>query len=409
MSTRNLARLAWSLCAVALALIALALLLVFLGWSTPLPQGWVSWQGWAISSLGIVGAPVLGGLIASRRPRNLYGWLWLGFGLGLGLQFFALAYGAYAVVVEPGSLPAPRTVATVLADAGLTLWISLLPLLLLLFPDGRPLSRRWRFLVWAAVAAGALALVLGPFWPGKSDFAPVENPLGVGGDVGEAIMVILTAAVNVTLGCILLSALSLVFRYWRAGGVERQQIKWFAFAATLLCGTGVSNLFQVLNLSVLWGSILWSAALAGLYVAVGIAILRYRLYEIDRIINRTLVYGVLTAMLAALYLGGVIIGQAIFRFFTGQEEQSQLAIVASTLAIAALFNPLRRRVQAFIDRLFYRRRYDAQQTLATFGARLRDEVDLDDLADDLVGVAKETMQPEHVSLWLREPHRKVKR
>jgi hypothetical protein len=201
---------------------------------------------------------------------------------------------------------------------------------------------------------------------------------------------------------IVLSALSLVFRYHRASGIQRQQIKWFTYAAAL---NGFLITIDILDLSQLLGSALWallgSVAFASLYVAVGIAILRYRLYEIDIIINRTLVYGSLTAVLALVYFGGVATTQAIFRVLTGQEGQSQLAIIVSTLVIAALFNPLRRRIQSFIDRRFYRRKYDATKTLEAFSAKLRDETDLEVLSNDLVGVVRETMQPSHASLWLR--------
>jgi hypothetical protein len=201
---------------------------------------------------------------------------------------------------------------------------------------------------------------------------------------------------------IILSVLSLVVRYHRASGVERQQLKWFALAAVLIGGLIVGDL---LSLDLLLGAALWNlldtATLVGQYLAVGIAILRYRLYDIDVLINRTLVYGALTAMLALVYFGGVATTQAILRALSGQEEQPQLAVVVSTLVIAALFNPLRRYIQGFIDRRFYRTKYDAAKTLETFSAKLRDETDLDALSGDLVGVVRETMQPSHVSLWLR--------
>ena len=185
--------------------------------------------------------------------------------------------------------------------------------------------------------------------------------------------------------------------------MERQQLKWFALAAVVGGGLIVAD---VLSVDLLLGAALWNllntATFAGFYLAVGIAILRYRLYEIDLIINRTLVYGVLTGTLALVYFGGVATSQVIFRTLTGQEEQQpQIAVVVSTLVIAALFNPLRHRIQGFIDRRFYRRKYDAAKTLETFGARLRDETDLEALNNELVGVVRETMQPAHVFVWLR--------
>jgi hypothetical protein len=396
-SARFSTRLAWSLCVVSLMFLVLSLLLILLGWSTPLPDGWILWQGQVISSVGIIGAPVLGALIASRRPENPYGWLWLGFGLALTLLLFAQVYAAYALVAQPGSLPAPRTVGTVVAGVGWTVGIALVPFLLLLFPTGRLPSRRWRFVAGVIAVAGAVALTAGPFAPGRSAFVPVENPLGVGGTVGEVIFVLVNASVIVILVTIVPSALSLVVRHRRAGGVERQQLKWFAFAAVLVVAEVSIQFFY--EPPGAWDALVEVVPLTVLYVAVGVAILRYRLYEIDRIINRTLVYGALTVALAAVYFGGVVSLQALFRTLTGQE--SQLAVVVSTLAIAALFGPLRRRVQAFVDRRFYRHKYDAAKTLAAFGATLREETDLEALSDELVAVVRDTMQPEHVSLWLR--------
>ena len=401
MNARAASWFAWSVCAAALMIFGLSLLLVFLGWSTPLPKGWVPWQGQIISTVGFMGAPILGGLIASRRPENLYGWLWLGLGLSAALVQLADSYAAYALVVEPGSLPAPRTVSQVLG-MGWGMGIILLPYLLLLFPTGRLPSRRWRPVAWAVLVAGTVLLISGLFVAGESGMAPFENPLGVGGVVGEALFFVTVAVVFAIFFAIILSALSLVFRYRRASGIERQQIKWFAYAAVLFGGSLVFGGFLGQDLPGVWDALFETVTFIPLYIAVGVAILRYRLYDIDVIINRTLVYGALTAMLALVYFGGVTTTQAIFRALMGQEQQPQIAIVISTLVIAALFNPLRRRLQSFIDRRFYRRKYDARKTLEAFSAKLRDETDLDTLRDDLVGVVRGTMQPTHVSLWLRE-------
>ena len=396
MSRRPVGWLAWSVCAAALTLFGLSLLLVFLGWSTPLPRGWISWQGQIISTVGFIGAPVLGGLVASRRPENPYGWLWLGLGLSGALLQLADSYAAYALVVAPSSLPAPRTVGNILG-MGWGMGVTLLPFLLLLFPTGRLPSRRWRPVAWAVLVAGAVLVITVPFTPGESGIGPFENPLVV----GEALIFISVAVVFAIFGAIILSALSLVFRYRRAGGLERQQIKWFAYAAVLFGLSLVFSGFLGQDLPGVWDALFETVTFMPLYVAVGVAVLRYRLYDIDVLINRTLVYGALTATLALVYFGGVATTQAIFRALTGQEEQPQLAIVVSTLVIAALFNPLRRRIQAFIDRRFYRRKYDAAKTLEAFSAKLRDETDLEALKNELVGVVKGTMQPAHVSLWLR--------
>lgn len=386
------------MCAAALALFAASLLLVLLGWSAPLPKGWVSWQGQIITTIGFMGAPVLGGLIASRRPDNLYGWLWLNVGLSAAFVQLAGSYAAYALVAEPGSLPAPRAVGHTLG-AGWGMGVTLLPFLLLLFPTGRLPSRRWRPVAWAVLVAGAVSLVGGLLSPGKSGIGKFENPLGVGGVLGETLVFVTIAAVFVLFGVSILSALSLMFRYRRAGGIERQQIKWFAFAAVLFVAGLVFGGFLGQDLPGVWDALVETATFMGLYVAVGFAILRYRLYDVDLLINRTLVYGSLTALLATVYLGGVVLLQATLRILTGQE--STLAVVASTLIIAALFSPLRRRIQSFVDRRFYRSKYDAVKTLAAFSVRLRDETRLDALSDDLVGVVTRTVQPAHASLWLR--------
>jgi hypothetical protein len=288
MSRGTAAWLAWSVCAVSLLLMAFALLLIVLGWSTPLPRGWSPWRDQAILLVGYLGAPVLGGLIASRRPENTYGWLWLGLGLSFALVVLAEPYAAYAMVVEPGSLPAPRTVNMVLA-LGWGMFVTLMPFVLLLFPTGRLPSRRWRFLAWVVLAAGAAMLPLG-FLSVYSGQGPVKTPFALGGAVGEVVSALTLGAVLIVFAAIILSAFSLVVRYHRASGVERQQLKWFALAAAL---GGALIVADQLELDRLLGDALWNLldamTFAGLFVAVGVVILRYRLYDIDVIINRTLV------------------------------------------------------------------------------------------------------------------------
>jgi hypothetical protein len=386
-SFRAASWLAWSLCAAILLILASSLLLIVLGWSTPLPKGWTPWRDQALSVFGVLGAPILGGIVASRRPESPYGWLWLGFGLSLALVQLSEPYAAYSLIAEPGSLPAPRAASGLLEGLGFVVAITLLPFLLLLFPTGRLPSQRWRPVAWIVLAAGATGVTLGPFLSEDS--------------------VLIIAVVMTLIIASGLSALSLVVRYRGASGVERQQLKWFAFAAVLLVAVPIADLLglhRLLGNGLLW-TLLENVTLTGLYVAVGIAILRYRLYEIDLIINRTLVYGSLTVMLVTLYFGTIVVLQRLFVALTG--EQSTLAVVASTLIIAALFNPLRRRIQSFIDRRFYRSKYDAIKTLEDFSVKLKDETDLQALNSDLVGVVRETMQPAHVSLWLRTSRRVV--
>jgi len=231
---------------------------------------------------------------------------------------------------------------------------------------------------------------------------PIRNPLGVEGFTNVYKAVLFTMAPLLTLA----AALAVFLRLRRAMGVERQQIKWFTYAAVAtVSATILAYIIPGVIDTPTWferlGYALNIVTIPAIPVAIGIAILRYRLYDIDLIINRTLVYGLLTATLAVVYFGGVATTQAIFGALTGQEQQPQLAVVISTLAIAALFIPLRRRIQSFIDRSFYRRKYDARKTLEAFSVKLRDETDLEALRGDLVGVVTETMQPAHVSLWLR--------
>jgi hypothetical protein len=391
-NTRAAAWIARSVSAVNLSVLAVALFLILAGWIAGSATEGTPWWEQAVGVFGLVGAPILGGLIASRRPGNPYGWLWLGYGMGFALSSLADAYIAYTEAVDSVPIPVSWPI-HLLSPLGWAASVILVPFMLLLFPDGRLPSARWRFVAWTYVVAIAVILVLVPF---RADIA--QSPFDILGPVGEAIVAITSAGAYVVFAAIVVSALSLVSRYRQSAGVQRQQLKWLAYAATLV---GVWIIGDVLFLSGFTLNIFGTVAFSGLYVGVGIAILRYRLYDIDRIINRTLVYGSLTTMLALAYFGGVAATQAIFGGLIGQEEFPQLAIVISTLVIAALFSPLRRRIQAFIDRRFYRRKYDARKTLETFSSRLRDETDLDVLSNDLTDAVRETMQPAHVSLWLR--------
>jgi hypothetical protein len=268
----------------------------------------------------------------------------------------------------------------------------------LLFPNGRLPSTRWRWFAWFTAIVLLPAAILGALSPGLILSSTLINPIGIKGlpNASREIEAFMYALVVV-------GASSMLARLRHAGSIERQQIKWFAYAtAVAISGVILKNsVYPAVGLTWVWwvGLVLTTVGVVSSPVAMGIAIFRYRLYQIDLIINRTLVYGSLTAVLAAVYLGGVVLLQYAFRALSG--EGSQLAVVASTLIIAALFIPLRRRIQSFIDRRFYRRKYDARKTLEAFSAQLRNQTDLDALSDDLVGVVRETMQPAHVSLWLR--------
>jgi hypothetical protein len=404
-------RLAWSLAGLTLAMFVATIPLWFLARGADLPSSWSAdvGVGGLLGGVLFLAFPLVGALIASRRPKNAVGWLCLAVGLLWSLSGVFDYYGYYGAAT-PGSVPFP------VAMAGISdwIWVPAVGLLgtyvLLLFPDGRLPSRRWRPLAWLSGAV-ILLLSLGVMLaPGRlGNLAGVRNPFGIEGAAW------LTAGAYAVLPllplCMLASALSLVLRYRRSGGEERQQIKWITFAASV-----VAVLYAIAMIasfffpeeswttagSVWWLNLLTYAVLSSFTlvpIAVGIAVLKYRLYEIDIIINRALVYVSLTVMLVAIYLGGIVLLQRVFVALTGQ--RSTLAVVASTLLIAALFNPLRRRIQSFIDRRFFRSKYDAAKTLEAFSAKLRNDSDLDALSDDLVGVVRETMQPAHVSLWLR--------
>jgi MFS family permease len=348
MSRRTAGRVAWSVCAVSLLIMALGLLLILLGWSTPLPTGWYPWTYLANDVVGAIGAPILGGLIASRRPENPYGWLWLGMGIGFALATFAQVYAAYALVVEPGSLPAPRTVAALGQSVRSVVPIIIAPFLFLVFPNGRLPSRRWRFVAWSIVAVGAVLVILAPFLTEPT--GQFMNPLGIGGAVGEVIRILFIGGELVLYGAIVLSALSLVFRYRGAGFEERQQIKWFAYAAAFVSAYALLRFFD----SDLLDSLLGTVVLVGLYAAIAVAILKHHLYDIDVVINRTLVYAALTVVIAGMF---VIIDEAAQELFlvVTQQEESWLSVIVSALAIAALFEPLKRRIQRFVDRRIFRK------------------------------------------------------
>ena len=395
MNHRFSGRIAWSLWAATLALVAGALVLGLAN-SPGVPLYEVP------SAIITPTFATLGALISSRRPGNVIGWIFLATGVFGGVNMFSGQYATVTLVPDDPTLPGNALAAWFATLAQNSFVVSIL-FLVLLFPDGRLLSRRWRPLAWAIGMFIAVSLVIVALSPGPfADFPSANNPFGV-----EAAMPpgsVLAAGELVGLACVVAVILSLILRFYRSRGEERLQLKWFTYATTvgistpLLLATLAPAAFEVL------GRLLWTLGFLSLPLSIGVAILKYRLYDIDRIINRTLVYGLLTVSLAVMYVGSVFSLQYVLRTMTG--ETSQLVVVASTLAIAALFNPLRRRFQSFIDRRFYRNKYDAQKTLEAFGARLRDETDLEALGDDLVGVVRNTVQPEHVSLWLKPSERR---
>jgi hypothetical protein len=364
-------------------LTALNFLLIALNVSSNVPA-YVFWP--ELTSIA-VGYSMIGAIIASRLPNHPIGWICCAIGLIAAVDHFGGEYSLYALLALPHPLPGGEAMLW-LQGWFWMLFVGLIVFLLLLFPTGRLPSSRWRTFAWVsgAVIAG------GVIW--SSAISP---------DVGFNVPPSPVQLSVLLLGGV--AAASVVVGRRGARGVERQQIKWLLYVGPIFfVASGLHIGFYYFWLAGgSWG--LWASYLlvivGGLSVptAIGVAILRYRLYEIDLIVNRTLVYGSLSAMLVALYFGGIVVLQRVFVALTGQ--QSTLAVVVSTLAIAALFVPLRRRVQGFVDRRFYRRKYDARKTLEAFSLKLRDETDLNALNTELVRVVRETMQPAHVSLWLR--------
>jgi hypothetical protein len=399
MSNRTATWLAWSLMVLSVVLLVGGLALDQMTRSTAQERPYYGPVDAVFYLATVLTFSVVGAIIASRQPRNAIGWLFCSVGLVMGINSLAGGYAEYRLSGGYGPWSLVEKAAWFASWSWTLLVYVPTSFLLLLFPDGRLPSPRWRPVAWCA-AIGLIGFVAGTaLQPGPlGDFPQIVNPYGVDSLILDAVAV--TGAILASASMVA-SAVSLIVRMRRAGTVERQQIKWLAYGGALVVG----SVFASGVISTIWspdvGIALISLGLLGVPIFTGVAIARYRLYEIDIVINRTLVYGALTAALVAVYFVGVATLQALFRALTGQEQQPQLAIVVSTLVIAALFNPLRGRIQAFIDRRFYRKKYDAAKTLEAFSARLRDETDLQALNGELTRVVRETMQPSHVSLWLR--------
>jgi len=351
--------------------------------------------------LGFSAFMVVGALIVAHRPGNAIGWLFTAIALLAFTGQLANEYAIYASVTRPGSLPG----ASMVAWYGSWPWYLVLALALiftpLLFPTGRLLSPRWRPVAWLAGAATATLTVLAALQAElePAPDRPIANPIGIAAvenpeqsPVGVGLFITLVVLAAVALG-------SLAIRFRRSRGEERQQLKWFTYAGALALPAAVLATF--VNNTV--GNLIFASPIVFVPVAAGIAILRYRLYEIDRLINRTLVYGLLTALLAGVYAGAVLVLGQVFGG-VGRDPPSWV-VAGATLAVAALFQPARRRIQAVVDRRFNRRKFDAAKTVEAFSLRLRDEVDLEALSAELLAVADQTMQPTTASLWLRQPAR----
>ncbi len=401
MGDLRLRRLAWFLALTGLAALAIAAILLL---QVPALFN-ADWWEPLVKAFATVGAPILGLVIVLRQPRNRIGWLWLAYALFTAIRALSLAYfftnhSRFSGYSPLGYfllwLSEPANIATLLCMILLILW----------FPDGQLPSRGWRFLHgWMLVATLLLTqrfFVAGGQWNGPDTGGiHIENPFGWLPD--NALNGTLTALGFFSLVLIsILATVALLLRYRSAKSLVRLQIRWFVlggFLCVILNFLPVFYTGEANSKSQIVLSAIGFAAVLPLYVATGIAVLRYRLYDIDVIIRRTLVYTVLTGLLALVYFGSVVLLQSLFSAFGAQS--SSVVIVFSTLGIAALFNPLRHRVQDVIDQRFYRRKYDAEQALAQFAATARDEVELESLTAALVGVVQETIQPENASLWLR--------
>jgi hypothetical protein len=410
MKARTTSRLAWTLFVLAALLFAWGLLIALSSTPTFMPLS-VHVQAWAIALLGIVFLTfaAVGAFLGTRVPANAVGWLFLSIGMCVCL---ALASLVYVETTLPG-----RPWAELLSDLSSVAVFPQIVFVLLLFPDGKLPSPRWRVVAWAG-AVTAVAFVVGVLF---TPYAPPDrvfpNPLGVESLRGT-IFEWAALAWNLLPVTMLAAVASFVVRFRGSAGSRRQQLKWFALASALVAAgfltwVGLWGVVAQSMLSRSWdatlttaGIVVFVVCLMALPVASGVAILRYRLYDIDVIINRTLVYGLLSTVLALIYVGGVMGVGGLVRGATGERGNS-LVVAASTLAVAAAFRPARSRLQSFIDRRFYRRKYDAIQTLEAFSARLRDEMNLEAMVGELVDVARRTMQPSQVSLWLRDPPRRA--
>jgi hypothetical protein len=389
-SRRTAAILAWSL-------VALSMFAGFAGTAMSIAGeglgGWASVVTEVVGTVIFLVSAVVGALVASRLPANPIGWILLSLVVALGLTGLTDGYTSLALG-DNRLTGAVQWAALYSADVWL-LFLAAVFLVLLLFPDGRLLTPRWGIVLWCGLAGLLVATVPVVLRPGALDGYPsITNPIGIESD---AVPWLLAPGFVLFSAALVAAVASLVVRFRRARGIERQQLTVLAAAGALATASFLAY-WVLSSVSEDLAGVVTLAGFLTIPIAIGVAMLRYRLYDVDRVISKTLVYGVLTVLLGAAYAGLVLAGQALFSSFAGG---SDLAIAVSTLVVAGSFLPLRSRVQRLVDRRFYRRRYDAQRTLEAFGSRLREQVDLEALRLDLSGVVTDTMQPAHVAVWLR--------
>jgi hypothetical protein len=392
-SARTAARLGWSLFVLSVLLAAAALVL-----NLRRPQ----YADLTATTGELLIAPVFllfgwfGARIVSRQPNHPIGWVLCAFGFMLGLGSFASEYAIYGLISHPGAPPGAAAVAWSTFWMG-NVYLALLAALLVLFPSGRPLTPRWRWVLWLA-GIGTLFAIIGAvsLWPLRGTALLQVHPPQPVGVLGMVYTVASWAPVVAALAAVV----SLAVRFRRATGAERQQLKWLAYAGVLvvLCFFLPAAVADAVG-SELVGDMVFAVLLAPVPVAVGVAILKHHLYDIDRLINRTLVYGLLTALLGGVYAGVVLVLGDLFGGISAKPPS--WAVAGATLAVAALFQPARRRIQQAVDRRFNRRKYNAAKTIEAYSTRLREQVDLDTLSAELLAVVDQTMQPTTASLWLR--------
>jgi len=380
----------------------LAIYLVGVGVGMPLMVANGEFQrdpgGQASLLLAFTAFMVMGAVIVAHRPDNAIGWIFSAIGLLVGTGFFAWQYAEYAYITRGSPLPGAMLSAWYNSWWWYPTLILATVVTVLVFPTGRLLSARWRPVAWLTAAITAAIVALTALAPtlDLGEGTKLRNPIGLAWIPIPEQSALGPVLLGLVLVCTGAAVVSLVLRFRRSQGVERQQLKWFTYAGVLLFAWSAVDLVlpDVAPFTAFFG-----LTIALVPVAAGIAVLRYRLYDIDRLINRTLVYGLLTALLAGVYAGAVLVLGQVFGGF--RAEPPTWAIAGVTLAVAALFQPARRRIQQVVDRRFNRRNYDAAKTIEAFSARLRDEVDLDALSAELLAVTNLTMQPTAASLWLR--------
>lgn len=407
LSAKGVRRVGWLLLVLYVVLAGIGMMLQFATDSHPFGSGPPTINVLLLLLATFVTA-IVGGLLISRRPRNPIGWTFSLSAVLSAMDHFTYGYATYGAIVHPGSLPGAQLAALWWHWTGRTLGLISFIILFTLFPDGQPLTPRWGKVIWigaGTAVAYILSATIAPLPPilNNIPFVPAFEGISSGATALALPVTWLTYATMLL--CAVASLVSMVLRFFRASGVERQQFKWFAFTGVIFIPTILLLLAGIIFMgdpAALGGTLLALLFQAALAVSSAIAILRYRLWDIDIIIRRTLIYTLLTAGLALVYFSSVALLQHALQLIAGPQGMQDWAIVLSTLITIILVSPLRRRIQRFIDHRFFRRKIDAEQTLARFAAVARDEIDLDQLAAELLHRVQETLQPEYLSLWLRK-------